>query len=505
MGKTVDGIIYSDDMETVEGVSDKGIKSAFIPDGVKYVVMQAFKDCSALEEVSIPDSMLDIKKSAFKNCTSLMTVSLGDNVEYLDSSWFFALKTQYEIKCRSESQTYKLIKRSSLLKAHVKELSHNDAKSEKIKQVQGASIDAVLSSLLSEEAGVKYQVLTNRKTGLSVFFQIGKNAGSFRFSQDSAKWIEKIRKIIEILSDQEKDGAEIYAKLKANKISLADMSTSGAYKLATINADADGNANLFSSGRFKGSWVHVENTLSVYGIRTLGSSSFDLGSDNGFKNLILTDGLETIESGAFWNSGHVKSITFPETLEVIENGAFKACHGLTSVRLPESLLELGRGAFERCENLSEIYIPKSIKKIETLAFYGTNIENLGYSIKLNKLKDEKSVDVEFTIKDGFAFENDELLYETVQKETQKIPDGVSKIGDSAFYYSEQLKSIFIPKSVKEIDRQGFFCASSLTQITFGGTIAEWKAMKKVDVWNYYMPAKVVHCSDGDTEIVKMRW
>ena len=504
MGKTIDGIIYSDDMETVEGVSDKGIKSALIPEGVKYVVMQAFKDCSALEEVSIPDSMLDIKKSAFKNCTSLMTVSLGDNVECLDSSWFFALKTQYEIKCRSESQTYKLIKRSSLLKAHVKELSHNDAKSEKIKQVQGASIDAVLSSLLSEEAGVKYQVLTNRKTGLSVFFQIGKNAGSFKFSQDSAKWIEKIRKIIEILSDQEKDGAEIYAKLKSNKISLADISTSESYKLVTINAGADGNANLFSSGRLKGSWVHVENTLSVYGIRTLGSSSFDLGSDNDFKNLILTDGLETIESGAFWNSGHLKSITFPETLEVIEGVAFKACHGLTSVRLPESLLELGMGAFESCENLSEIYIPKSIKKIGTLAFYGTNIENLGYSIKLNKLKDEKSVDVEFTIKDGFAFDNDELLYETVKKENQKIPDGVSKIGNSAFYYSEQLKSIFIPKSVKEIDIKGFFCASSLTQITFGGTIAEWKTMKKGVFWNYYMPAKVVHCSDGDTEIVKMR-
>ena len=227
-------------------------------------------------------------------------------------------------------------------------------------------------------------------------------------------------------------------------------------------------------------------------------------TDEDFKNLILTDGLETIESGAFWNSGHLKSITFPETLEVIEGVAFKACHGLTSVRLPESLLELGMGAFESCENLSEIYIPKSIKKIGTLAFYGTNIENLGYSIKLNKLKDEKSVDVEFTIKDGFAFDNDELLYETVKKENQKIPDGVSKIGNSAFYYSEQLKSIFIPKSVKEIDIKGFFCASSLTQITFGGTIAEWKTMKKGVFWNYYMPAKVVHCSDGDTEIVKMR-
>lgn len=500
MGKIIDGIIYSDDMETVEGVSDKGIKSAFIPDGVKYVVMQAFKDCSALEEVSIPDSMLDIKKSAFKNCTSLMTVSLGDNVEYLDSSWFFALKTQYEIKCRSESQTYKLIKRSSILKAHVKELSHDDAKSKKIKQVQGASIDAVLSSLLSEEAGVKYQVLTNRKTGLSVFFQIGKNAGSFKFSQDSAKWIEKIRKIIEILSDQEKDGAEIYAKLKANKISLADMSTSESYKRATINAGADGNANLFSSGRYKGCSTNVENTFSVYGINTVGSCSFDLGLSKDFKNLILTDGLKKIEDLAFWNSRHIKSITFPETLEVIERDAFKACHGLTSVRLPESLLELGMGAFENCENLSEIYIPKSIKKIGTLAFYGTNIENLGYSIKLNKLKDEKSVDVEFTIKDGFALGNDELLYETVHKENLKIPDGVRKIGKKAFFYSEKLQSVFIPESVKEIDEGAFIWGKSLTQITFGGTIAEWKTVKKGNAWNLSVPAKVVHCSDGDVEI-----
>lgn len=490
----IDGIIYSDDMETVEGVSDKGIKSALIPEGVKYVVMQAFKDCSALEEVSIPDSMLDIKKSAFKNCTSLMTVSLGDNVECLDSSWFFALETKYEIKCRSESQTYKLIKRSSILKAHVKELSHDDAKSEKIKQVQGASIDAVLSSLLSEEAGVKYQILTNRKTGLSVFFQIGKNAGSFRFSQDSAKWIEKIRKIIEILSDQEKDGAEIYAELKANKISLADMSTSESYERATINAGADGNANLFSSGRYKGCSTNVENTFSVYGINTVGSCSFDLGLSKDFKNLILTDGLKKIEDLAFWHSRHIKSITFPETLEVIERDAFKMCHGLTSVRLPESLLELGRGAFLDCENLSEIYIPKSIKKIGALAFSGTNIENLGYSI---------SLDVEFTIKDGFALGNDELLYETVHKENLKIPDGVRKIGKKAFFYSEQLKSVFIPESVKEIDEEAFIWCKSLTQITFGGTVSEWKTVKKGNAWNLSVPAKVVHCvhcADGEVEI-----
>lgn len=48
---------------------------------------------------------------------------------------------------------------------------------------------------------------------------------------------------------------------------------------------------------------------------------------------------------------------------------------------------------------------------------------------------------------------------------------------------------------------GAFCGcKSLTDITFQGTIAQWKKITLRDSWKHNIPATVVHCTDGDVEI-----
>ena len=48
---------------------------------------------------------------------------------------------------------------------------------------------------------------------------------------------------------------------------------------------------------------------------------------------------------------------------------------------------------------------------------------------------------------------------------------------------------------------GAFCGcKSLTDITFQGTIAQWNKIKLRENWKDKVPAKVVHCTDGDVEI-----
>ena len=42
----------------------------------------------------------------------------------------------------------------------------------------------------------------------------------------------------------------------------------------------------------------------------------------------------------------------------------------------------------------------------------------------------------------------------------------------------------------------WFCQSFLF-MQFGGTVAQWKAVKKGADWNYGVPAKFVKCTDGD--------
>lgn len=78
-----------------------------------------------------------------------------------------------------------------------------------------------------------------------------------------------------------------------------------------------------------------------------------------------------------------------------------------------------------------------------------------------------------------------------------IPDGVTYIGGGTFELCYSLAGIVIPKGVKEIDGHAFRDCKSLSEIRFAGTRAQWETVKKGNDWNDGVPAKVVHCADGD--------
>ena len=54
--------------------------------------------------------------------------------------------------------------------------------------------------------------------------------------------------------------------------------------------------------------------------------------------------------------------------------------------------------------------------------------------------------------------------------------------------------------VTSIGYAAFCGCKSLTDITFQGTIAQWKKITLRDSWKHNIPATVVHCTDGDVEI-----
>jgi hypothetical protein len=70
----------------------------------------------------------------------------------------------------------------------------------------------------------------------------------------------------------------------------------------------------------------------------------------------------------------------------------------------------------------------------------------------------------------------------------------------AFGRCTALESIVLPAGLTEIDFTSFSGCSSLRDITFKGTVAQWNAAKEYFWQDEDLPAKVVHCSDGDVEI-----
>lgn len=136
-------------------------------------------------------------------------------------------------------------------------------------------------------------------------------------------------------------------------------------------------------------------------------------------------------------------IVVPETIAgypvtSIGKYAFTGCD-MTSIVFSDSIKYLGDGAFCLCTDLENVILSNSITSINYEAFYGCH----------------------------------SLTYIA-------IPEGVTTICDRGFAQSMSLAQITIPSSVTSIGNIFWEC-SNLTDVHYGGTEEEWKA---IDIDSY---------------------
>ena len=486
--------------------------------------------------VVLPKSITRVRRNAFYNCKCLSKVMLADNFEKVPAEWFDSLNKanpNYEIICTKDSSTYNAIRRSPKLRTHIKDLALQVAKDKKIAEVQNAGADALIKTLLSSEKDSSFEILSSTKSATVVLLKIAKNTGVFKLGADSSKWLPKVKKVIEAFSDSSKSGEEIFDVIKKQKLPLGEISEKKS-KDITFEADSEGFLNLFVSGVLRKIECSRLKDIALFGIKEIGERAFykctslesvvipDSVKEIGEKafegcniselsNLLLTikNGIAIKDDEVLYLASQSKSIAIPDGVTKIGNYAFSDCYSLKSVSIPPSVKAIGRQAFNDCRSLSSVVIPPGVTEIGESAFYGCkSLTSVVIPDSVTKIGDKAFFNCNITalshpcltIKDGIAIEDEVFLYLASQKESIVIPDGIATIGENAFFYCYSLKLVSIPQSVKEIGKQAFWFCQSLLFMQFGGTVAQWKAVKKGADWNSRVPAKRVKCTDGEAEL-----
>ena len=225
----------------------------------------------------------------------------------------------------------------------------------------------------------------------------------------------------------------------------------------------------------------------------------------------------------------VKEAVIPAGVTKIGAEAFRGCASLSSVVIPSSVTEIGYWAFSGCKALASVEIPDSVTAIGEFAFDGCNITELshpcltikgGVAIKDGKVQYCASQAREIVIPAGVTEIGWEAFKDCTSLLSVEIPSSVTEIGDDAFYGCKSLASVEIPSSVTAIGRSAFVWCSSLTSLVippsvteigddafrgceslasveFGGTVAQWEAVKGKQGLLKYIPASSVKCADGE--------
>ncbi len=190
----------------------------------------------------------------------------------------------------------------------------------------------------------------------------------------------------------------------------------------------------------EGKKVVIPSEIDGYPVRALGKPSQEGESqgsiiwNDGYRELVLPEGLETINDAAFmWSS--IEKINLPSTLNSIGSDVFWNSN-IKSLALPASLETVGEGAFSHAAKLSKLTVDK---------------DNPYFYAKDGMLIDKRS--------------NTLIACAGAKGGTAKVPDGVVMIGPYAFSGCEKLAAVTLPESVTSLGEYAFAWCYKLAKVT----------------------------------------
>ncbi len=441
---SLENIVFSSELEKIESwafsqctsldsVSFNGVSK------LREIGDYVFAGCSMMRSVAIPDGVNRIGIYAFYNCIRLSNISIPASVQSVD---FGALN--YTRWYQSNNDDYLIVGDGVLIKTTVHP-SLLDLSGKNIKAIGARAFYNAAANNEAADYGYKYAEILKTVTIPEGVREIGKSAFEGCIALENVILNKDLVRIdqnafnvfVEGISTKTKINLEICENLEyigsyafqgclgLETVSLPEsVQTVGEYAFLATSA-----YNTFMEQASKAEneadryWISNSILLAAYvaekqtavhipeGVKVVAGAVF-CGWDEAYvpedaselspagatkynisyniKELYLPEGLEVIESKAFFRMDCVEKVVLPSTLRVIETNAFALCSALSEISGGDNLEKIGDGAFAYATSLKQYKMPANVKNIGSGVFEGCsalktvyfpeNLENPGSSL-----------------------------------------------------------------------------------------------------------------------------
>ena len=452
--------------------SGADIRAIWLPDGVKSIGANAFRNCVHLKTVRLPESLETIGDGAFAG-HRLLSIDIPNKVKTIGES-AFAQTGLTEV----------------FLPAGVESLGPGVFYG--CLELSGISVDEK-NRYFSSEDGVLYN---KDKTEL-IYYPAAREEESFAvpegvktigagaFGGPALKEIALPPSVEEITEDAFygcsalenialdaqngsfiDDGGALYDKAAVKLYFYSNNKTDSVYKIK------DGVEIIYPGAFNKSPYLHGVTIPET--VEKIGKYAFS-GCARLIRVQVLSESAE-IGEGAFSGCSELLSVEFDGVITAVGAYAFRDCRTLLYFSIPDSVISIGEGAFSGCKALSEVKIPSGVSRIEASTFKDcerlsyvrlpAGLSYIGYGA-FSGCKGLRSVVLPY----GLSALEPSAFSDCSQLGSVRIPARVKRIGDSAFRGCTGLTEV-IMKKVEAIEYGAFFGCVSLKAVDFPSSLRE---------------------------------